>query len=88
MKLQAVAIALALTGLGTSVAVAQGPLPDTAAPAASAPRARIAVCHRTRPAGKRFRLLAVSRSAVERHMRHGDLLAQPSGTCLSRTGSA
>jgi phosphoenolpyruvate carboxylase len=55
MKLQAVAVALALTGLVTSVALAQGPPRDAAASAASGPSWRIAVCHRTHAAGEPFR---------------------------------
>jgi hypothetical protein len=78
MNLKAVAVVLALTGLGTSVAVAKGP------PAAEAVAERsVTVCHRTASAAQPFRVTQVSRSALEAHMRHGDRLAT-GGTCSAR----
>ena len=81
MNLKAVAVVLALTGLGTSVAVAKGP------PAADAVAERsVIVCHRTASAAQPFRLIRVSRTALEAHMRHGDLLAS-SGSCSPRSAA-
>jgi hypothetical protein len=74
MKLKAIAAAAALMGLGASVAVAKEPLPvDPAA------RGSVLVCHRTEAAARPFRLIRVARSAVEGHMRHGDILATRGG---------
>jgi hypothetical protein len=81
MNLKAVAVVLALTGLGTSVAVAQGP---PAADAVADPA--VTVCHRTAAAARPFRLIRVSRSALETHMRHGDLLAS-SGRCSTSSAA-
>jgi hypothetical protein len=81
MNLKAVAVVLALTGLGTSVAVAKGP------PGADAVAERsVTVCHRTPSAARPFRLIQVSRSALEAHMRHGDLLTT-SGDCSARSAA-
>lgn len=81
MNLKAVAVVLALTGLGTSLAVAQGP------PAADAVVERsVTVCHRTASAAQPFRVIRVSSSALEAHMRRGDLLAR-SGGCPTRSAA-
>jgi hypothetical protein len=81
MNLKAAAVVLALTGFGTSVAVAKGP-PDADAVAERS----ATVCHRTASAAQPFRLIRVSSSAVEAHMRHGDLLAT-NGACSARTAA-
>ena len=81
MNLKAVAVVLALTGFGTSVAVANGP------PAGDAVGERsVTVCHRTASAARPFRHVRVSRSALEAHMRHADLLAA-SGDCPARSAA-
>ena len=81
MNLKAVAVVLALTGLGTSVAVAKGP------PAADAVGERaVTVCHRTASTARSLHLIRVSRSALETHMRHGDMLAS-SGGCSTRSAA-
>jgi hypothetical protein len=82
MKLKAVAVALALTGFGTSVAVAKGPTP-----AGAVAERTVNVCHRTASAARPFWLIRVSRSALEAHMRHGDLLARD-GSCSSNRFAA
>jgi hypothetical protein len=82
MKLKVFAALLAVIGVGTSVAVAKGPPPATPAPERAAK-----VCHRTASAARPFRLIRVSRSALEAHMRHGDLLAAAGG-CSSTTSAA
>ena len=81
MNLKAAAVVLALTGFGTSVAVAKEP-PDADAVAERS----VSVCHRTASAARPFRLVRVPRSALQAHMRHGDLLAT-SGECASRSAA-
>jgi hypothetical protein len=91
MKLKIVAIAFAVAGLGTSVAVAKSPAPggrgETSATATATER-KLKVCHRTLAASRPFRMILVSRAALETHMRHGDLLAPGSGACPTTTTSA
>ena len=77
MNLKAVAVVLALTGFGTSVAVAKGP------PAGAVSERTVIVCHRTASTARPFRLVRVSRPALEAHMRHGDLLASSGGCSTS-----
>ncbi len=82
MNLKAVAVVLALTGFGTSVAVAKGPPANAVVVAERS----VTVCHRAASAARPFRLVRVSRSALEAHMRHGDLLAT-SGECSTRSAA-
>jgi hypothetical protein len=81
MNLKAVAVVIALTGFGTSVAVAKGP-PG----AAAAAERSVTVCHRTDASARPLRPVRVSRSTLESHMRHGDLLAA-SGGCSARSAA-
>ena len=78
MKLKAFAVALALAGVGTSVAIANGA--PRGAPA-GASDATIRVCHRTGSATAAFRSASVARSSLEEHMRHGDRLPRAGGDC-------
>lgn len=91
MKLKAVALALAVAGFGTSVAIAKGPPPggraETSATATATQR-KVKVCHRAFAANRPFRMILVSRAALETHMRHGDLLAPASGGCPTTTTPA
>jgi hypothetical protein len=93
MNLQALAVALALVGLGTSVAVAQGTprgavsAKDTARSSWPTSGAEVRVCHRTASTSDPFRLRSVSRRTVETHLRHGDLIAPATGGCPSRAGA-
>jgi hypothetical protein len=43
------------------------------------------ICHRTGSATNPFVLITVSNNALPAHMRHGDLLPGPSGTCVDAT---
>ena len=81
MKLRAAAAVLAVAGLGTSVAIAKGPPPGDARDASGTP---VRICHRSGPARSSFRPIAVTRSSLERHMRHGDLMAAGGGCPTSR----
>jgi hypothetical protein len=89
MRLNVLSLVLLVAGFGSSIGLAQGPLApasrEDSLPAASA-RATVEICHRIGAARDSFRLIAVSRSAVEAHMRHGDLLAPTSGGCPPRAG--
>ena len=80
MQLKAVAVVLAVAGLGTSVAIAKGP--PVSVPEATG--ADVRICHRTGPARKQFRSVSVARSSLETHLRHGDLLASSGGCPATR----
>jgi hypothetical protein len=81
MKLRAVAVALALIGFGTSVAIAKD-----SPPANRGGERAVKLCHRTGSAARPFRLIRVAGPAVEAHLRHGDLLA--TSGCTATTTAA
>jgi hypothetical protein len=88
MRLHAAVIALALTGFGSSIAIAKGPTPGAGSPASAAGRGGIEICHRTGSAELPFRSLSVSRGTLEEHLRHGDLLVPRGATCSRTAASA
>ena len=84
MKSNAVAVALAVAGFGTSVAVAKDPPPsgrDGLSPRAAATERTVKLCHRPLAANGSLQMIRVSHEALETHMRHGDLLVPTSGGC-------
>jgi hypothetical protein len=84
MRIEALLLALAVAGFGSSIAIAQGAASgegrSTSTSVTQSGR-RVEVCHRTASAQQSFRKISVSRSALEAHMRHGDLLAATGSSC-------